>query len=111
MYKPFLFEFEDQSWFPDVIREGMTDFLRFIFTLGNLYKPVIPLLTDALQQANANGIVDLCSGSGGPIEQVAILLAKEGVAVSITVTDKFPNVPAYKLLHIKSKGIINYVSY
>ena len=111
MPKPFLFEFEDQSWFPDVIREGMTDFLRFIFTIGNLYKPVIPLLSEALQQTNVNRIVDLCSGSGGPIEQVAILLAKEGIAVPITVTDKFPNVPAYKLLYSKSNGIINYVSF
>ena len=47
MPKPFLFEFEDLSWFPDVIREGMTDYLRFIFTIGNLYKPIMPVLEDA----------------------------------------------------------------
>ena len=111
MSKPFLFEFEDQSWFPDVIREGMTDFLRFIFTKGNLYQPIIPLLADALQQANAHNIVDVCSGSGGPIEQVAKLLTKQGIAVPITVTDKFPNIPAYKLLYEKSGGIINYINY
>src|SRR4051794_9750550 len=111
MTKPFLFEFEDLSWFPDVIREGMTDYLRFIFTIGNLYKPILPVLEDAIQQANAKGIVDLCSGSGGPIEQVAALLAKGGIVIPITVTDKFPNIPAFKLLHNKSNGIINYVSY
>src|SRR5689334_3113785 len=99
MPEPFLFEFEDQSWFPRVIREGMTDFLRFIFTIGNLYKPVIPLLSDAMQKANANNIVDLCSGSGGPIEQIAKLLTEQGSSIPITITDKFPNIPAYKLLH------------
>jgi hypothetical protein len=89
----------------------MTDFLRFIFTRGNLYQPIIPLLADALQQANAHNIVDVCSGSGGPIEQVAKLLAKQGATVPITVTDKFPNIPAYKLLHTKSKGVISYINY
>jgi hypothetical protein len=111
MPKPFLFEFEDLSWFPDMIREGMTDYLRFIFTIGNLYKPILPVLADAVQRANAKGIVDLCSGSGGPIEQVAALLTKQGIAIPIMVTDKFPNIPAFKLLHYKSNGIINYVSY
>ena len=111
MSNPFLFEFEDLDWFPGVIREGMTDYLRFIFTIGNLYKPILPVLKDAIQQANANRIVDLCSGSGGPIEQVAALLAKKGIDIPITVTDKFPNIPAFKLLHNKSRGIINYVSY
>ena len=111
MLKPFLFEFEDQSWFPNVIREGMTDFLRFIFTKGKLYQPIIPLLQNALQGAGASRIVDLCSGSGGPIEQVSKLLVAQGVRIPIVVTDKFPNLPAYKLLHAKSSGIINYVSY
>lgn len=111
MSKPFLFEFEDQSWFPDVIREGMTDFLRFIFTKANLYHPIVPLLADALQRANTNCIVDLCSGSGGPIEQVAKLLAAQGKMVPIIVTDKFPNIAAYQLLHVKSNGIIQHIAY
>jgi len=109
MPKPFLFEFEDQSWFPDVIRAGMTDFLRFIFTTGNLYQPVIPLLVGALQQANASRIIDLCSGGGGPIEQVSLLLSKQGIHIPIIVTDKFPNKAAYQLLYSRSNGIINYV--
>jgi hypothetical protein len=111
MPKPFLFEFEDLSWFPDVIREGMTDYLRFIFTIGNLYKPILPVLEGVIQRANATGIVDLCSGSGGPIEQVAKLFAKQGITIPITITDKFPNIPAFKLLHHKSNGGINYVPY
>ena len=111
MSRPFLFEFEDQSWFPELIREGMTDFLRFIFTHGNLYQPIVPLLADALQKANANSLVDLCSGSGGPIEQVAKLLTGQGTTIPITITDKFPNIPAYKLLHQKSGGRIRYIAY
>lgn len=111
MRQPFLFEFEDQSWFPDVIREGMTDFLRFIFTKGNLYQPIVPLLAQALQSANAKRIVDLCSGSGGPIEQIAILLKKRGGHIPIIVTDKFPNIPSYKMLHTASCGTIRYAPF
>lgn len=111
MRQPFLFEFEDQSWFPSVIREGMMDFLRFLFTIGNLYRPVIPLLANALQQSRCSQLVDLCSGSGGPIQQVHKLLARQGTDVNITLTDKFPNLPAYRLLQAESHGAIQHASY
>ncbi len=108
--KSLLFEFEDVSWFPAVIREGMTDFLRFVLTKGNLYQPIIPLLQAALQQTNANRIIDLCSGAGGAIEQVQHGLKKLHLDKPVVVTDKFPNISAYKLLQAKTKGAISYIT-
>jgi len=61
-----LFEFEDYSWFPELIRDGGTDFLGFILKELHYYKPAIPLLKNALRLSKSKHIVDTCSGSGKP---------------------------------------------
>jgi len=68
--KDHLFEFEDLDWFPDTIRESMTDYLRYLITALNFYKPIIPLIIKGLNQTNTNQIIDLCSGGGGAIEKI-----------------------------------------
>jgi len=65
-----LFEFEDLSWFPNVIRTGGTDYLRYLLTVTEVYKPCIVLVNEALKQTGETKIIDLCSGGGGYIEQV-----------------------------------------
>lgn len=106
-----LFEFEDLSWFPDVIRTGGTDFLRYFLIASELYKPTIPLINQTLKEIDENKIIDLCSGGGGYIEQVYNELNKISEhRISITLTDKFPNVKTYDLLKEKTKHGINYSS-
>ena len=104
-----LFEFEDFTWFPDVIRQGMTDYLRFIFRFFKYYDPVVPLIVDVLKTTECHQVVDLCSGGGGPIEMVS----KDVNALHETrfiLTDKYPNIPAYTYLKQSSNGIIDYMS-
>ena len=60
-----LFEFEDQPWFPRVIRDGMTDYLKFVANRCDFYKSVIPILAKGLHKSGSNTIVDLASGAGG----------------------------------------------
>ena len=106
-----LFEFEDLSWFPDVIRTGGTDFLRYFLISSELYKPIIPLINQALKDTNETKMIDLCSGGGGYIEQVYDELNKiSGRKISITLTDKFPNIKAYEFLKEKTKDGINFVA-
>jgi len=104
-----LFEFEDQSWFPEFIRSGGTDYLRYLLVATDLYKPCIILLNDVLKQTGKAKIVDLCSGGGGYIEQVYHELKKitRGY-VSLTLTDKFPNIEAYKHLQNKTNDEITF---
>ena len=45
-----LFELEDQPWFPDVIRNGGTDYLRYLLIATEVYKPCIILLNETLKQ-------------------------------------------------------------
>lgn len=94
-----LFELEDLAWFPLLIRDLATDYLQFMETRLGLHKPVIPLLKQALVDAHETRIpeiliVDLCSGGGGPISALVADLASDGVAIEVTLTDKFPNIAA-----------------
>ena len=104
-----LFEFEDQSWFPNVIRVGGTDYLRYLLIATEVYKPCLEILNETLKQTGEAKIVDLCSGGGGYVEQVYNELKKITTRdVCITLTDKFPNIEAYKHLQTKTDGAINF---
>ena len=104
-----LFEFEDQSWFPDVIRTGGTDYLRYLLVATEVYKPCIVLLNEVLKQTGETKIVDLCSGGGGYIEQVYHEFNYVPTNdISFTLTDKFPNIEAYKHLQNKTNGKIGF---
>jgi hypothetical protein len=105
-----LFELEDLSWFPPAIRDLATDYLHFMETHFELHKPVVPLLRCALEQSTMVRVVDLCSGGGGPVLAVYEALVAEGVAVQFTLTDKYPNLQAFRTLAALHPAGISYVA-
>ena len=105
------FEFEDQKWFPDVIRESMTDYLRFLFQEFNLYEPTFPLLKDALAKNNSTQIVDLGSGSGGANENIYNYLKQNySSEIKINLSDLFPNVEAFQRIYYRTFGGIIFIN-
>jgi hypothetical protein len=107
--RSYLFEFEDLEWFPDLIRESMTDYLRYLITNVDFYRPVVPLIIEGLNNSNTNQIIDLCSGGGGAIEQIQnelMLLTK--AELKIILTDKYPNTSAYQYISAKTNGRISF---
>jgi hypothetical protein len=105
----YLFEFEDLKWFPDTIRESMTDYLRYVLSATNFYQPIIPLVIESLKQTNSNQIIDLCSGGGGVIENFQKSLNQQSdTKVKIVLTDKYPNRNAFELLSLNTKGDISF---
>lgn len=102
-----LFEFEDLPWFPDVIRHGGTDFLRFFFTLTSFYAPVIPVLMGLLSRSGSRSIVDHCSGSGGNWEDLLATMNREvSEDVLVTLTDKYPgNFREHRSIHYHSEPV------
>lgn len=106
-----MFEFEDLHWWPTVIRDGMTDYLGFILNTFNLYEPVAAVLLKAIDESKPAKVIDLCSGGGGPVNTIQKLVKeKYHRDVYFTLTDKYPNIPAFKDISEKSGGFITGVN-
>lgn len=102
-------ELEDQSWFPKPLRNMITDYLQFMYMRSGIFLPLLPLLKRAFAETGSDRLVDLCSGAGGPIPYLQGCLEKEGVAVEATLTDKFPNLDAFRALRQSTGNRIGFV--
>ena len=90
------FEFMDFRWFPGFLRDYMTDFLQFISNRFDIYKPVVPMIEEALSKAEENRIIDLASGGGGGLLKLAEHLQHNNPDLTIVLTDFYPNNAAFK---------------
>jgi hypothetical protein len=87
-----LFEFGDQQWFPQVLRDAETAYLAATYRLF----PLLPRLwaekiSIALRHGEPTEILDLCSGSGGPMPLIIEALEMRGYVTRATLTDLYPN--------------------
>ena len=106
-----LFEFEDLTWFPNLIRESMTDYLRYCLNTSNFYKPTTALLAECIISSGGNKCVDLCAGGGGAIESVIKNLQNENnLNVQFLLTDKFPNTRAFEFLKKSMPSNIDFIA-
>ncbi len=75
----------------------------------NMYQPTVQLIKETLAQTGENKIVDLCSGGGGYIEQIALELNQEEKnKYTILLTDKFPNIAAYEYIRENCEAPIDF---
>ena len=102
-------EFHDQEWFPQLLRDYVTDGLQFILNFARIYRPIVPRLNDAIRAAKPPALVDLCSGGGGPWPWLRGLVKNSGgLPIDVCLTDRFPNIPAFARLRVQSGGQINF---
>jgi hypothetical protein len=107
-----LFEFEDLPWFPQVVRECMTDFLSFLGQRGTaVYASFAERLAAALDVTGDDTILDLCSGGGGPAITIAQLLREQGQRqIRLVLTDLYPNLPRLERAQAEGLGAVEYRS-
>jgi hypothetical protein len=86
-----LFEFEDLSWFPPVLRNAMTAYLAASWKMLPVGSAWAPLLGRALAATPVPRVIDLCSGSGGPLPEV--LAALKQSQLEVIRTDLYPSSP------------------
>jgi hypothetical protein len=86
-----LFEFEDQPWFPARLRAAMTSYLAATYRITPFPKLWAEQIAGVLEESKLDEIVDLGSGSAGPLPMVAVELEKLGHRVRVTLTDLYPN--------------------
>ena len=105
-----LIEFEDYSWFPSKVREGITDYLRFFISLFRLYSPVPQVLKETLEITGEEEITDLCSGGGGEIINIVKELEKiSDKKYKVTLTDKFPNLDSFEYIRESSGNRFDFI--
>lgn len=107
-----LFEFEDLPWFPQVVREHMTDFLSYLGQRGRrMYSTFAERLASAMLETGDDRVLDLCSGGGGPAIAITGLMRERGVSavsVSVTLTDLYPNLPRLEQAESEGRGWVDY---
>jgi len=104
-----LFEFEDQSWFPALIRNYMTDFLQFAAKVFNIYEGITGILKKGIAAAGNNQIIDMGSGGGGGWIRLSKQLREDIPDLKITLTDFYPNIEAFEKIKASSDAF-DYVS-
>ncbi|MBC6610633.1 class I SAM-dependent methyltransferase [Hymenobacter sp. BT507] len=105
-----LFEFEDLPWFPEAVRAGMMDYLRFMISGLKIYQPIVSLLREALQHTNQTQLLELCAGAGGGTEGVWRELQATGLPqLGVILTDLYPQPTAWQHLHERTGGGLTFM--
>lgn len=99
-----LVELEDLSGFPAVLRDGGTAYLELAERMSGHGRMLVEPLLRLLDATGETRILDLCSGGGGPAATLADELAKRGRKVSVTLSDRYPNMPAFARAAANSQG-------
>ncbi len=84
-----LFEIHEQSWCPSVIKDAVRDGL---FTAWKIlfWRNALPHVNDLLSKSEHPRLIDLCSGSGGPIPLFTDILLEQHPDIQIALTDYYP---------------------
>jgi len=91
MHRVQWFEIHDSPRCPRVWRECLVEFLSLFARVCRPYAVVADRLREAVTQARATQLVDLCSGAGAPALTVQRALRDQGRAIPLVLTDKFPH--------------------
>jgi hypothetical protein len=109
MKRKHLFELHDYDWFPGFWRDMITDVLSDFEVENEMYAPVARLLASLVKSEDEFAIVDLCSGAGLPIVTTLGAMDEDVASnVRVTLTDKFPNIPAFERVSEESGGRIGF---
>ncbi len=104
-----LSEIHEQAWFPRTLRDGVVDALQAVFRIGKIYEPIASRLASAVRASGTHRLIDLCSGAGGPWISLHRTLARQSTdPLEICLTDKYPNIAAFRGAREASDGAISY---
>jgi hypothetical protein len=87
-----LFEFGDQRWFPQLLRDAETAYLATSYRLlPRLLRQWAERISTVLHAGEPAEILDLCSGAGRPMPSIIEELEKRGYQARVRLTDLYPN--------------------
>src|SRR4051794_11511944 len=99
MQRLHLFEFGDQQWFPQLLRDAETAYLATGYRLlPLLLRQWAERISTVLHAGEPAEVLDLCSGAGGPMPSIIEELEKRGYQARVRLTDLYPNpkIPSHR---------------
>lgn len=102
-----LFEFEDFAWFPHWIRKCLTQYIVAVHGLLDTPQKLAEILDPLIKKTGQKKIIDLCSGSGGPMPSVNEQLKdKFGYQdLQLVLSDLYPNLSVADTINNKEDKI------
>ena len=82
--------------------------VQFISNRAAERSPVVEVLAGLLDRTGGDAIVDLCSGSCGPLPFLRDELEARRGPLRVMLTDKYPHLAAYRAAHARSDGRVSY---
>ena len=92
---------------PRSLRGFLTEWLRALWEFSLSEVVIAPLLENAILSSGARQIIDLCSGSSGPLIRIQNELGIRGLEIPALLTDKFPDREALSALAAASHGRVS----
>jgi hypothetical protein len=87
-----LFEFGDQHWFPQALRDAETAYLATVYRIWrSLPHQWANKISTVLRNDEPVEIIDLCSGSGGAMALIIDELVEQDYDVRARLSDLYPN--------------------
>lgn len=94
-----LFELEDFRWFPNPFRKSMTRTINVMHKLIKTERDLGQVIDKTLADTQHTHIIDLCSGSGGPMIDIVEQRNQDGKPTTMALTDLYPNLEAAKRIN------------
>jgi hypothetical protein len=85
-----LFEFLDQEWLPASLRTALTRYLTAAYKTTEFPRLWAEIIARVLDECGETRIVDIGSGSGGPMALVICEMEQLGQHPRVTLTDLYP---------------------
>ena len=105
-----LFEFHDEAWFPDLIREGQLEILAMANRTSGFSSAIAEPLAGVLDQTAARTVLDLCSGAGSPVITVLEALADTGRdGPELLLSDLYPKLDGWREQQANSRVPLAFV--
>jgi hypothetical protein len=107
-----LFEFEDYEWLPKVIRNGITNLLMVLHRMAGTSDVIVKLIEEMREKSKFNQLVDMGSGSGGPMFEVIKKLnsKSEDDKFDLVLSDYYPNVQTVEKINTQKIANVSYLA-
>lgn len=104
------FESHELSWVPDDLKVLFREILSWTQDIGGVYAAALPIVRRWFQATGAEGILDLCSGAGGPGVTLLNAMRADNLKVKMKLTDLYPANEVYANLKLQYPGILQFES-